>query len=383
MHIPVISFFSGGGFLDLGFEEAGFDIVWTNENNYALADMYEYGMTSWRRSRGEGIHPASISNRCDVRALGAGTILEQAFGGNVPPFFVIIGGPPCTDFSIGGHGKGGDGEHGKLVAVFVELIRQIRPGFFLLENVSGLWRIQKHREFLLSIIHGLNIDYVVDINILNALEYGVPQDRDRLFIVGFDRKLFSRRAAVSLQNGQWRFAWCEPTHRGAKNLPWPHMVPFGSIVERPACIPLELTVYPSLTGPPKPDDLPNGGEVFNAYSPKFWHVPEGDGSRKSFKRLHRYRYSPTAWYGNNEVHLHPWEPRRLTVREALRIQSAPDSYVLPSEYSLTAKFRLICNGVPCLLAKRIAESIRDYSGNLTSSVLAASGRAKVKGCKID
>ena len=376
MKIPVLSFFSGGGLLDLGFEEAGFDIAWTNENDYASADMYEYGMTSWRRSRGEAVHPARISNRCDVRDLSGGTILEEAFGGNKPPFFGIIGGPPCTDFSIGGHGRGSRGEHGKLVAVFAALIRQIRPGFFLMENVSGLWRIRRHREFLLSAIDCLRIDYLVDISILNALEYGVPQDRERLFVIGFDRELLSGRVTADSHNGQWRFAWSEPRYPGAKQLHWPQMASFGSLVERQACIPLELTVYPSLTGPPKPDDLPNGHEVFNAYSKRFWQVPEGDDSRKSFKRLHRYRYSPTAWYGNNEVHLHPWEPRRLTVREALRIQSAPDSYVLPSTHSLTAKFKLICNGVPCLLAKTIAQSIRDYSSNVDSHVLAASRETK-------
>ncbi len=371
MKIPVLSFFSGGGLLDLGFEEAGFDIAWTNENDYASASMYEYGMTSWRRSRGDAVHPASISSRCDVRGLGAGTILEQAFGGDIPPFFGIIGGPPCTDFSIGGHGRGSDGEYGKLLAVFAKLIGQIRPGFFLMENVSGLWRIQRHRQFLLSAIDSLRVNYLVDMNILNALEYGVPQDRERLFIVGFDRNLLGGQAITDSQNGQWRFAWSEPRYPGAKQLPWPQMVEFGSPVERPPRIPLELTVYPSLTGPPKPGDLPNGDEVFNAYSRRFWQVQEGDNSRKSFKRLHRYRYSPTAWYGNNEVHLHPWEPRRLTVREALRIQSAPDSYVLPSAPSLTAKFKLICNAVPCLLAKAIAESIRDYSSRVDSGVSAA------------
>lgn len=196
----------------------------------------------------------------------------------------------------------------------------------------------------------------------------MPQDRDRLFIVGFDRKLFARRVVIGYQTREWRFPWCVPRYRSAKQLPWPSTAPFGSQVERPEGIPLELTVYPSLTGTPKPENLPNGNEAFNAYSQKFWEIPEGDDSRKSFKRLHRYRYSPTAWYGNNEVHLHPWEPRRLTVREALRIQTVPDSYVLPSDCSLTAKFKLVCNGVPCMLAKEIAKSILDYSMSVTTAI---------------
>ena len=86
---------------------------------------------------------------------------------------------------------------------------------------------------------------------------------------------------------------------------------------------------------------------------------EGDVSRKSFKRLHRFRFSPTAWYGNQEVHLHPWKARRLSVREALRIQSVPDEYVLPKEMSLSAKFKMICNGVPCIMARAVAQSVHE------------------------
>ena len=96
--------------------------------------------------------------------------------------------------------------------------------------------------------------------------------------------------------------------------------------------PLELTVYPLLHSSPAPTNLSNGLEAFKPYSSKFWKIPEGNSSGKSFKRLHRYKYSPTAWYGNNEVHLHPWEPRRLSVREALRIQTVPDTYVLPEQF---------------------------------------------------
>ena len=74
--------------------------------------------------------------------------------------------------------------------------------------------------------------------------------------------------------------------------------------------------------------LPNGVEGFTPKSDKFNWIPEGDVSRKSFKRLHRWRYSPAVAYGNNEVHLHPTQPRRLTVREAMRIQTdLPPKYV--------------------------------------------------------
>jgi DNA (cytosine-5)-methyltransferase 1 len=128
-------------------------------------------------------------------------------------------------------------------------------------------------------------------------------------------------------------------------------------------VPLELTVYPILKGTggfSRPEIAPNGNECFKPYSKKFLEVAEGDVSKKSYKRLHRYRYSPTACYGNNEVHLHPWEPRRLTVREALRIQTVPDEYTLPEDKPLTIKYKMIGNGVPCELAHAVAKSIASY-----------------------
>ena len=101
-------------------------------------------------------------------------------------------------------------------------------------------------------------------------------------------------------------------------------------------------------------------DVFKAYSDKFKTVKEGDTSRKSFKRLHRHRFSPTVCYGHNEVHLHPWKNRRLSVREAMRIQGIPDTYELQSDMPLTAKFTLVSNGVPVPLASKVAEKLKIF-----------------------
>ena len=89
-------------------------------------------------------------------------------------------------------------------------------------------------------------------------------------------------------------------------------------------------------------------------------IDEGDDSRKSYKRLHRWRYSPTVCYGNNEVHLHPWLARRLSVAEALALQSLPKEFVLPETMSLSSKFKTIGNGVPFVLAKSMAERLKKY-----------------------
>jgi len=134
-------------------------------------------------------------------------------------------------------------------------------------------------------------------------------------------------------------------------------VPIGKTPEKPAGIPDELMVYHILDGCNPPYEQPNGREGFKPHSDKFTAVREGDDKRRSFKRLHRYRYSPTACYGHNEVHLHPWENRRLTVRETMRIQGIPDTYVLPPEVSLTAKFATIGNAVPVPLARHVAVSL--------------------------
>lgn len=96
---------------------------------------------------------------------------------------------------------------------------------------------------------------------------------------------------------------------------------------------------------------------------RFQTKDEGDVEKKCYKRLHRWRYSPTAAYGNNEVHIHPYLPRRISVAEALAIQSLPANFVLPNDVTLTDAFKTIGNGVPFVLANGIANSIYDYIHN--------------------
>ena len=89
-------------------------------------------------------------------------------------------------------------------------------------------------------------------------------------------------------------------------------------------------------------------------------IDEGDVGRKSYKRIHRWRYSPTAAYGNNEVHLHPYHARRMSAAETLAIQTLPADFILPPDMSLSNMFKTIGNGVPYVLASGIAQTIRDY-----------------------
>jgi DNA (cytosine-5)-methyltransferase 1 len=361
--IPLLSFFSGGGFLDLGFEQAGFDVVWSNEVKESFADMYRAGISSWRQAVGrEDGKKAPFVNQDSIEKLSKQTILSEAFDSDIPNFFGVIGGPPCQDFSQSGKDLGAEGERGILTQVFANMICDLRPNFFLMENVPGLYR-KKHRKFYRKMIKQLEegeLGYLTSMRVLNALEYGVPQHRERLFLAGFRKGIVADEYSLVLlgQNEDW-FPWPRPLFENAKSLPWPTTSPFGcETVPIPANILLQLTVG-RLVGD-EVEQLPNGKDAFTPYSKKFKEIEEGDVSGKSFKRLHRYRYSPTVWYGNNEVHLHPWKPRRLTVREALRIQSVPDEYVLPPENTLTDKFTVISNGVPTLLARYIACALLEY-----------------------
>lgn len=360
--IPVLSFFTGGGFLDLGFEQAGFKVAWTNEINPAFADMYEHGVTSFRRNQRKHAPEASVSTRAGIQDLRKRQIMSGAFGSVRPELFGMIGGPPCPDFSNGGKHRGYKGDHGKLSQAFIDLICKIKPTFFVMENVPGLYRNKKHRQFLFDLQKQLvSGGFVSDFAILNALEFGVPQDRPRLFLVGLRSSVYRLKFCTRRlpQENGW-FPFPAPIYPHAKQYAWPRVGEFGGSPDKPKDIPDKLMVYSALNGGVPINDLPNGKEGFAAYSAKMQTVREGDVAKKSFKRLHRYRYSPTACYGNNEVHLHPWEPRRLTVREALRIQSVPDTYELPPDMPLSSKFKMIANGVPVELARCVGQALHDF-----------------------
>lgn len=174
--IPIVSFFTGGGFLDLGLEQAGFGVVWTNESNAAFADMYESAMAGWKKSQSRRLPMARITTRKSVLDLKAAPILRDAFPKGAPALFGVVGGPPCPDFSNGGTHSGHNGDNGKLTKTFVEMIIKLQPHFFLIENVAGLYVIRKNRQFLDRQIKRLRSEggFVVDSKVLNALELGIP-----------------------------------------------------------------------------------------------------------------------------------------------------------------------------------------------------------------
>lgn len=359
--IPLLSFFTGGGFLDIGFEQVGFNVIWTNENNPVFADMYSYGMSNWKISIDKHSQNAFINNTKNIRKLYATEILNQAFKNKRPKLFGIIGGPPCPDFSTGGKNRGGKGINGRLSKTYVHRICKIKPSFFVFENVPGLYKTRVHREFLAGLERSLEkCGYCLDLKIINALDLGVPQDRERLIMVGIQKRYVSKclgRRVKEAERGWFPWPVNKKYDKAKTRFSWPDTVGRGEKPVFPEGVPEELTVYSIFNSGNCPLKIRNGKDRFKAYSKKFSLIKEGDTRRKSFKKLHRYRFSPTACYGHNEVHLHPWEKRRLSVREAMRIQGIPDAYVLPEEAPLTAKFTIVSNGVPVPLAQQVAKKL--------------------------
>jgi DNA (cytosine-5)-methyltransferase 1 len=366
MKTAIFSFFSGIGFLDLGFENAGYDIVYVNEVHEPFLSGYKHSRKVLNKPEPQhGYYLGDVRNYLN----SDGKKLSEKIKAAKKNYDLIgfIGGPPCPDFSIGGKNKGRKGENGVLSEVYINLICEMKPDFFLFENVKGLWSTQKHRQFyeeLKTKLH--NEGYFTSDKLTNCIEYGVPQDRWRMFLFGV-RNLFNNIPRSDKINGLLsNFDWEVKTifsPKKAFGFPWPQTSPFdlNSELPQPKSIPTELTTQAwfqkNLT-----NDHPNTEHCFTpkAALKKFLSIDEGDDSRKSFKRIHRWRYSPTACYGNNEVHLHPYQARRLNVAETLAIQSLPQSYELPPNMSLTDMFKAIGNGVPYLAAKGVAETIKEY-----------------------
>ncbi|VBB39929.1 putative modification methylase NmeDIP [uncultured Spirochaetota bacterium] len=355
-NISVFSFFSGSGFLDLGFERSNFNLCFVNEIKPSFLEAYKYS----RKKLGIETPKYGYSNVSIEEYLSGDkyTLLSNCIQNEVDEknFVGFIGGPPCPDFSIGGKNRGKHGDNGKLSGIYVDLISKLKPDFFIFENVKGLWRTKRHREFYEELKERLyNSGFFLVDQLVNSIEFGVPQDRDRIILFGVNSRLVAKPNLLENFNWNFRKKYNKDT---IFSLPWPginnHLNGSNTIED----LPKELTVEYWFTKN-KVDDHPNSVDQFTprAGLEKFKIIAEGDVSKKSFKRLHRYRYSPTACYGNNEVHLHPVLPRRINVAEALAIQSLPKDFELPKEMTLTDKFKTIGNGVPYLLSKGIAETV--------------------------
>ena len=351
-NVGIFSFFAGCGLLDLGFESEGFESLFVNEFFAPFMDGYKHS----RRAMGlkQPTYGYNLGSIEEVKGEELVNIIDAEHKKNKLVGF--IGGPPCPDFSVAGKNKGQHGVNGRLSQSYVDLICENKPDFFLFENVKGLWRTKKHRQFYDEMkIKLAKHGYHFHEKLINSIEYGAAQDRFRIILIGFKNDSFRKG----------NFSWEGLLYPGdtAFSFSWPSKENFeiDSVVEAPNNIPYDLTVESWFVK----NDVINHPNSKHCFTPRaglkrFMEIQEGDDSKKSYKRLHRYRYSPTAAYGNNEVHLHPYKARRLTVSEALAIQSAPINFELPDTMTLSAMFKTVGNAVPFLAAKGIAASIKRY-----------------------
>jgi DNA (cytosine-5)-methyltransferase 1 len=365
----IFSFFSGCGILDLGFEQAGYDIELVNEFYKPFMDAYCYSRAKM------GIQAPSygyLNEDVNNFLMGNGKkqmkeLLKDARSdGSIIGF---IGGPPCPDFSIAGKQKGREGDNGKLTLSYFNLITDMKPDFFLFENVKGLWKTARHRTFYDEMkSKAQDAGYCVSDRLVNSLEFGVPQERERILMVGIKKSLLAHKF-YNEKSELVAFPWeshMKYALNDIKRVPWPDMEPFkeNSTTNCPDGVIKDLTVEYWF----QKNDVEHHPDAHRFFTPKaglqkMREFPEGDSNKKSYKRIHRWRYSPTVAYGNNEVHLHPYKARRLSVAESMSLQSLPKGFCLPPEMTLTDCFKTIGNGVPFLMAYGIAQTIQDYIDN--------------------
>lgn len=166
--MKVASFFAGCGGLDLGFTQAGYEVIWANELDKSIHATYQLN------------HPNTFLCKSDIRNITAD---------DIPDCDGFIGGPPCQPWSVGGKQLGLEDGRGELFLDYIRLINEKRPKFFVIENVQGMISDKHFKTFLRFLSMLESADYTVNYSLLNAADYRIPQDRFRVFIVGISKEL--------------------------------------------------------------------------------------------------------------------------------------------------------------------------------------------------
>lgn len=325
--MKVVSFFAGAGGLDLGFKRAGFDVVWANEYDKEIWETYEKN------------HKDTYLDKRSIVDIPSE---------DVPECDGIIGGPPCQSWSEAGSKRGIADKRGQLFYEFMRILADKKPKFFLAENVSGML-LPAHKEALANIKEMFtSIGYTLSFELLNVSDFEVPQDRKRVFFVGYRNDL------------KRKFIFPKPI--STKN----------KITLQDAIWDIKDSVLPALDG-----------NYTNGENCKFSnHEYMVGGFSSIFMSRNRVRswdeVSFTIQAGGRHAPIHPQAPkmqfvepnvrvfvrdkidmyRRLSVRECARIQTFPDSFVFHYA-SVVAGYKMIGNAVPVRMAKILAQKIFD------------------------
>lgn len=323
----LLSLFSGAGGLDLGFENAGFDVVWANENNKAIWATYE-----WNHKKTKLCKDSIIDIDVDK--------LKREIG-NVDG---IIGGPPCQSWSLAGNMNGIEDDRGKLVNNYIKFIKIFKPKFFLFENVPGIIS-SKHRKVFDDFVEQFKkLGYSLNYKLLDSSEYGIPQQRKRVIVIGYKdeyKKVFDFNKIKKVKN---------------------------AVTLKEAIADLEKVVVPALD---------------KNYSNPNVKVSNHEYALGSFSTIYMSRNRKKGWdepsftiqAGGRHAPLHPsanamiyreknrWEfdkqssYRRLSVRECARIQTFPDTFEFKYKNVMDG-YLMIGNAVPVKLANIIAREIK-------------------------
>ena len=332
-NLNIISLFSGCGGLDLGFEKAGFNISVANEFDKTIWSTYEFN------------HPETKLIKGDIRNIKESHFLDNVDG--------IIGGPPCQSWSEAGSLRGIEDERGKLFFDYIRILKDKRPKFFLAENVRGMLS-NRHSTAVRNIVEMFeNCGYNVSITLVNAKDYGVAQERKRVFYIGFRKDL----------NIQFDFPEGSTVSDSKK------------ITLRDAIWDLKDCAVPAASKNHHNPDAINNNEYFTgAFSTIFM-------SRNRVKSWDEQGYTVQA--SGRQCQLHPQAPkmekvgrdkyqfvsgmeslyRRMTVREVARLQGFPDSFKFIYD-SVDTGYKMIGNAVPVNLAYEIALAIKDALSRL-------------------
>lgn len=326
--IPIVSFFTGCGGIDLGFEAAGFKHVAAFEFNELFCKTLRKNRPSWDVF-GPPIHNGDVSKIDEVIDTLSKKI-SRPFEG------IFVGGPPCQPFSIAANqrfSKSGENfkrigfqheKNGNLLFDYVTIICEFMPKTFIIENVSGLRDLDGGEQLSCAIRMLEKNGYSVEEpSILDASDYGIPQQRLRLFVIG------SRNSK--------RFDFPEKKYE---------KIGSGSVLYN---IPKGIKNHET--------------RQHNACSVLRYMLLDY-GARDQLGRVDRLNpILPSKTViaggvnGGGRSHLHPEIPRTLSVRESARLQSFPDDYVFVG--STARQFTQVGNAVPPLLALQIAMQIRD------------------------
>ena len=347
MKPTVIDLFAGVGGLSLGFEQVGFDVVLANEYDKEIAAAYQRNHHKTKMVVG------------DITALD----LEETFGSFAGKIDVIIGGPPCQGFSQKGQRKTIHDERNFLFKYYVKVVDLVRPRYFVMENVPNLLTAE-NGYFQKEIIDLFNsMGYSLNTGILNAADFGVPQNRRRAVIIG---KRDGEAPALPVKAEQRVTIWDAigdlaylksgegqeeqqyadlPVSDYAKSLRGNMYVLHNHVATKHSKLALErLALIPPNCGK---EVLPAEHLTKSIYSGTWSRMIKDDISVTITTRFD----TPSSGRFT-----HPYLNRAITVREAARIQSFPDSFVFIGTKS--SQMKQVGNAVPPRLANAIATVIK-------------------------